>query len=57
MGRKVRLINLISKYKRNDPKSGKGKPVDELDATCQQYKQCQKCARMQYGEVYIELSL
>jgi len=29
---------------------GKGKPVDELDVTCQHYKQCQKCARMTYGE-------
>ena len=31
---------------------GKGKPVDDLDSICQQYKQCQKCARMTHGEVY-----
>ena len=30
---------------------GKGKPVDDLDVTCQHYKQCQKCARMTHGEV------
>ena len=30
---------------------GKGRPVDDLDVTCQHYKQCQKCARMAHGEV------
>ena len=30
---------------------GKGKPVDEMDVICQHYKQCQKCARMEHGEV------
>ena len=29
---------------------GKGKPVDELDALCKRYKDCQKCARRRYGE-------
>ena len=30
---------------------GKGKPVDELDALCKRYKDCQKCARKIFGEV------
>lgn len=29
---------------------GKGKPVDELDFACREYKQCQKCARMEFGD-------
>ena len=29
---------------------GKGKAVDELDATCKRYKDCLKCARMNHGE-------
>lgn len=32
----------------SDP--GKGKAVDELDATCKRYKDCLKCARMNHGE-------
>jgi len=32
----------------SDP--GKGPPVDALDAVCKQYKDCLKCARMEYGE-------
>ena len=30
---------------------GKGKPVDELDTVCRNYKQCQKCVREEYGQV------
>ena len=32
----------------SDP--GKEPPVDALDAVCKQYKDCLKCARMEYGE-------
>jgi len=28
---------------------GKGKPVDELDVACKDYKSCQKCVRMEFG--------
>lgn len=28
---------------------GKGKPVDELDTACKDYKSCQKCVRMEFG--------
>lgn len=30
---------------------GKGKPVDELDTACKDYKSCQKCVRMEFGPV------
>jgi len=29
---------------------GKGKPVDPLDAVCKKYKDCQKCAREEFGQ-------
>ena len=29
---------------------GKGAPLDELDAVCKAYKECQKCARQRFGE-------
>lgn len=29
---------------------GKGAPLDDLDKTCKQYKECLLCARMQYGD-------
>jgi len=29
---------------------GKGAPVDQLDTVCKRYKDCLKCASMQYGE-------
>jgi len=29
---------------------GKGKPVDELDVACKEYKSCQKCVRMEFGD-------
>jgi len=32
----------------SDP--GLGPPVDQLDAVCKAYKDCLKCARMEYGE-------
>ena len=32
---------------------GKGKPVDELDVACKEYKSCQKCVRMEFGPVNI----
>ena len=35
----------------SDP--GHGPPVDELDAVCKQYKDCQKCARMTFGDMCI----
>jgi len=28
---------------------GKGKPVDELDTLCKQYKECIHCAKMEFG--------
>ena len=30
---------------------GKGKPVDEMDVACKEYKSCQKCVRMEFGDV------
>merc|ERR1711990_1345866 len=35
----------------SDP--GHGKPVDELDTVCKAYKDCVKCARMEYGDMCI----
>ena len=35
----------------SDP--GLGRPVDALDAVCKQYKDCQKCARDEFGELCI----
>jgi hypothetical protein len=32
---------------------GHGKPTDALDAACQRYKECQKCARQEHGETCI----
>jgi len=32
---------------------GKGKPVDELDTVCKQYKDCLKCASMAHGDTCI----
>ncbi|CBY36593.1 unnamed protein product [Oikopleura dioica] len=32
----------------SDP--GYGRPVDPLDVVCKQYKDCQKCVKMQFGE-------
>ena len=32
---------------------GKGAPLDELDAVCKAYKECQKCARQRFGEMCI----
>ena len=32
---------------------GAGKPVDVFDKICQDYKNCQKCAREQHGETCI----
>lgn len=32
---------------------GKGSPVDALDATCKQYKECLKCARDEFGDMCI----
>jgi len=32
---------------------GKGKPVDELDSVCKQYKDCLKCASKNHGETCI----
>ena len=32
---------------------GKGAPLDALDAVCKAYKECQKCARQQFGEMCI----
>merc|ERR1712002_485284 len=29
---------------------GKGKPVDEMDVACKEYKSCQKCVRMEFGD-------
>lgn len=29
---------------------GKGKPVDDLDFICRDYKSCQRCARMEFGK-------
>lgn len=35
----------------SDP--GHGPPVDALDTVCKAYKDCVKCARMEYGEMCI----
>jgi len=35
----------------SDP--GKGQPVDSLDAVCKKYKDCQKCAREEFGDMCI----
>jgi len=35
----------------SDP--GKGRPIDDLDAVCKQYKDCQKCAREEFGDMCI----
>jgi len=35
----------------SDP--GYGPPVDALDAVCKEYKDCVKCARLQFGEMCI----
>ena len=35
----------------SDP--GHGKPVDNLDTVCKQYKDCQKCARERFGQTCI----
>jgi len=32
---------------------GSGAPADDLDKVCQEYKNCQKCAREQHGETCI----
>ena len=32
---------------------GHGRPVDSLDSACKTYKECQKCARLKYGETCI----
>jgi hypothetical protein len=32
---------------------GSGKPVDTFDKVCQEYKNCQKCAREEHGETCI----
>ena len=32
---------------------GKGAPLDQLDAVCKAYKECQKCARQRFGETCI----
>ena len=32
---------------------GKGAPMDELDTVCRAYKECQKCARMAFGDMCI----
>ena len=45
------MLSLKSLGDRPMSEGGKGKPVDDLDVTCQHYKQCQKCARMAHGEV------
>ena len=30
--------------------SGGGKPVDAIDKSCMQHKQCSKCAKIDFGE-------
>jgi len=35
----------------SDP--GHGPPIDALDTVCKQYKDCLKCARMEYGDMCI----
>jgi len=35
----------------SDP--GHGPPVDQLDTVCKAYKDCVKCARMEFGEMCI----
>jgi len=32
---------------------GKGAPMDALDSVCRAYKECQKCARQQFGDMCI----